>query len=146
VIEALHICGDAGYDAFAGAAGGCISMPGFDAGDEFDYSKALGRALEAGVSVLFFYGKNDLACNYVGGYAMATSLPWSGSAGFLAAPLQSFGGNGVGLASSGESQVYRQSDTTGKLMWVQVNAAGHMVPLDEPPAAATALAMLIAEI
>mmetsp|Transcript_52363 Transcript_52363/g.103980 ORF Transcript_52363/g.103980 Transcript_52363/m.103980 type:complete len:490 (+) Transcript_52363:48-1517(+) len=150
VIEALHICGDAGYDAFAGSAGGCINLPGFDSGDAFDYSAALGRALDSGVSVLFFYGKNDLACNYVGGYAMTASLPWAGAEGFKAAPLEPFGGGGLGVTSGGEAQVYRPEEgdngTAGKLMWVQVNAAGHMVPLDEPPAAATALSMLLAEI
>uniref|UniRef100_A0A7S1XNW1 Carboxypeptidase n=1 Tax=Phaeomonas parva TaxID=124430 RepID=A0A7S1XNW1_9STRA len=59
VIKALNICGAAGYDAFAGAAGGCINLPGFDAHDSFDYSAALGQALDAGVRVLFYYGMTD---------------------------------------------------------------------------------------
>jgi hypothetical protein len=58
VIEALNICGEAGYNAFSGSAGGCIPMIGFDLGDSFDYSQALGRALDANVSVMFYYGKN----------------------------------------------------------------------------------------
>ena len=31
VLDALNVCGDAGQDAFAGRAGGCISMGNFDA-------------------------------------------------------------------------------------------------------------------
>ncbi len=57
-MDALHVCGEAGYDAFAGTAGGCITLAGFDANDKFDYSGALGRALDAGISVLLYYGKN----------------------------------------------------------------------------------------
>jgi hypothetical protein len=57
VLETLHICGDAGNDAFAGAAGGCISMGAFDSRDDFDYSGAVARTLEAGVPVTFYFGK-----------------------------------------------------------------------------------------
>jgi hypothetical protein len=87
VLTALNVCGDAGNDAFAGNAGGCISMGAFDSNDKFDYSGALGRTLEAGVPVTLFYGKTDTACNYVGGYAMAESISWSGE---LAHFLMSF--------------------------------------------------------
>ena len=59
VESALGVCGDAGVDAFAGSAGGCISMGNFDAHDEFDYSGALGRALDADIAVTFYYGKTD---------------------------------------------------------------------------------------
>lgn len=48
-----------GVDAFAGSAGGCISMGLFDANDHFDYSGALGRALDLGVPVTLYYGKSD---------------------------------------------------------------------------------------
>ena len=40
---ALNVCGEAGYDAFEGSAGGCISMGSFDKNDDFDYSGALGK-------------------------------------------------------------------------------------------------------
>jgi hypothetical protein len=34
------VCGDAGQNAFAGDAGGCIGFPhGFDVLDRFDYSR-----------------------------------------------------------------------------------------------------------
>ena len=51
-----------GVDAFAGSAGGCISMGSFDANDSFDYSGALGRALDANILVTFYYGKTDTVC------------------------------------------------------------------------------------
>ena len=84
-------------------------MGNFDGGDSFDYSAALGRALDANVSVLLYYGKNDLACNYVGAYAVATSLPWSGAASFAAAALEPLA-NGAALGASGEQQRFRPTD------------------------------------
>lgn len=57
VQEALHICGDAGYNAFAGNGAGCIDIVPFDADDTFDYSGALGRTLDLGIPVTLYYGK-----------------------------------------------------------------------------------------
>lgn len=57
VLTALNVCGEAGEDAFAGTAGGCISMGAYDVNDKFDYSGALARTLEAGIPVTLFYGK-----------------------------------------------------------------------------------------
>jgi len=130
VKEALHICGEAGEDAFAGNAGGCINLGGFDRGDTFDYSAALARALDAGIDVTFYYGKNDLACNYKGGYDVATTLEWSGAEAFKSAPLTQVPG--------GQVQKY------GGLSWHQVDGAGHMVPLDQPSNAYSAIDELVA--
>ena len=66
--SALGVCGDSGSDAFGGASGGCITIPGFDLQDSFDYSGALGEALDAGIAVTFYYGKTDTVCNFVGGF------------------------------------------------------------------------------
>lgn len=87
VKQALSICGDAGEDAFSGNAGGCISMGAFDSRDSFDYSGALGRALDAGIAVALYYGKTDTACNYVGGMTMANTISWSGRDAFASMPL-----------------------------------------------------------
>lgn len=62
-------------------------MGSFDAHDPFDYSGALGRTLDAGVPVTVYYGKTDTACNYVGGYAMANTIAWSGQEAFAAADM-----------------------------------------------------------
>ena len=77
----MNVCGNAGDDAFAGAAGGCINVAPFDTNDQFDYSGALANTLEAGVPVTFYFGKQDTACNYVGGLAMADTIPWKGKDG-----------------------------------------------------------------
>ena len=57
VKAALNVCGSAGDEAFGGCAAGCVDLPGFDNFDAFDYSQALARALDAGVDVTFYYGK-----------------------------------------------------------------------------------------
>jgi hypothetical protein len=67
VKEALGVCGNSGNDAFGQSSGGCITIPGFDQGDDFDYSGAVARALNSDIPVTFYYGKTDTACNYVGG-------------------------------------------------------------------------------
>ena len=73
--------------------------------------------------------KNDLACNYVGAYDMATTLEWSGAEDFKKAPLKQVPG--------GQIQKY------GGLAWHQVDGAGHMVPLDQPANAYNAISQLL---
>merc|ERR1740138_1052975 len=73
VTKALNVCGNAGEKAFGGTAAGCVNLPGFDKYDSFAYSAALGRALDAGISVTLYYGKQDRACDFVGGYAVANT-------------------------------------------------------------------------
>jgi carboxypeptidase C (cathepsin A) len=138
VIEALNVCGDAGTaapgNAFAGAAGGCIDLPSFDEGDTFDYSGAMARMLEKDLTVTFFYGMNDRACDYVGGYNMAKTIEWSGREAFGAAAQQPLE---LGGTSGGMLQQYKG------LSFLQIAAAGHMVPQDQPAAAAFALTTAI---
>ena len=134
VLTALNVCGDAGQDAFAGSAGGCISMGAFDAHDTFDYSAAVARTLESGVPVTFYYGKTDTACNYVGGMAMADTIPWTGQSDFSSAPLTPLTISGV---EAGQVKNY------GKLTVVQVESAGHMVPMDQPAGSAAAIKTIL---
>jgi carboxypeptidase C (cathepsin A) len=122
----LNVCGDAGNPAFEGAGAGCIDFPnGFDRHDKFDYSGALARSLDRGIAVSFYYGKADRACNYVGGYAMAKALEWKGQAAFVSAKLEPLM---IGAVEGGQVQ------KSGLLTFVQVDAAGHMVPMDQPAA------------
>lgn len=126
--SALHVCGatgpdSAGLEAF-GQNGGCVSMDNFDEGDAFDYSSALGRSLDAGVLVNLFFGKADLACHYVGGLALADSLPWLGRQGFRQSPLRP-------LYAHGEIEI-GQSKTHGGLTYYQIESAGHMSFIDQP--------------
>ncbi|KAJ1432502.1 Alpha/Beta hydrolase protein [Ochromonadaceae sp. CCMP2298] len=134
VLDTLHICGDAGNDAFAGRAGGCISMGAFDAHDTFDYSGAVARTLEAGVPVTFYFGKTDTACNYVGGNAMAETIEWTGRERFNMAQFEPL------LISGVEAGQVR---TSGGLTVVQVDSAGHMVPMDQPAGSAAAIKTIL---
>lgn len=59
----------------------------FDGNDNFDYSGALARALDANIAVTFYFGKVDTACNYVGGLKMADTIPWTGEAEFTNAEM-----------------------------------------------------------
>jgi pimeloyl-ACP methyl ester carboxylesterase len=127
VTKALNVCGDAGEKAFARAAAGCIAVPGFDAYDSFAYSAALGRALDKGISVTMYYGKQDRACDFVGGYAVANTIEWGGRAAFAANGLDPLV---IGGQESGQWKSH------GGLTFVQVDGAGHMVPLDQPAAGA----------
>ena len=123
VLDALHVCGDAGNDAFAGNAGGCISMGAFDSRDKFDYSGALGRVLNAGIPVSVYYGKTDTACDYVGGKTMAESIVWENTHEYQAASLISLEIAGI---KAGAYKSYKG------LSYYEIESAGHMVPMDQP--------------
>ena len=134
VRKALNVCGSAGTQAFDGCAGGCVDLPNFDDKDSFDYSGALSRALQRGVRLSFYYGKQDTACNYVGGYKVATeSLSWSGATAFREAPLQPL------IIAGAQTGLWKQMDL---LAWFEVEAAGHMVPLNNGAAAFRAIETL----
>jgi len=82
VQQALNVCGNAGDNCFGpvgkGCSGGCIEFTGcphgFDHKDKFDYTGALQNALKMGIPITLYYGMQDTACNYVGGYALAEHL------------------------------------------------------------------------
>lgn len=136
VLDALAVCGDAGKDAFGGSAGGCINVAPFDADDEFDYSGALGRALDEGVDVMFMYGKQDRACPFVGGYQAALSVPWAGAEAFANQAQQDFGTDGAGT--------YKTTAAAGaRMTWVEVEGAGHMISMNNAAGSSFALEQLL---
>jgi len=135
VTAALNVCGNAGDKAFGQCAAGCIDLPDFDKDDTFDYSGALGRALRNGVHVTLYYGMQDTACDYVGGFAMATSLHWPGSADFARAPSEDLMISGVPAG---------KIKAAAGLTWIQVEGAGHMVPINNPAAASFAVGTVTA--
>lgn len=134
VKEALHVCGDAGTKAFGGCSAGCVQFPSFDEGDTFSYSEAIARALGQGIRVTFYYGMQDTACNYVGGYIMASALEWFGAEAFRAAPMEELIVAGVPTGAT---------KSHGGLTWLQIEGAGHMVPLNNPAAAFEAITKLV---
>lgn len=109
-------------------------MGTFDSNDKFDYSGALARTLEAGVPVTLYYGKTDTACNYVGGYEMASTIEWKGKDAFNAASLDPLLISGVEAG---------QVKTSGGLTFMQIESAGHMVPMDQPAGSAAVIQTLL---
>eukprot|EP00038_Savillea_parva_P014774 m.12076 g.12076 ORF g.12076 m.12076 type:complete len:658 (+) comp2906_c0_seq1:53-2026(+) len=135
VQDALGICGEAGDDAFANYAGGCINMGRFDSGvSTSTYTAHLGAALDQGIPVVLYYGKCDMACDYVGGIAMARDLPWWGRDAFRSAELRD-----LTIAGAAAAQIKGY----GALTWIQIESAGHMVPADQPAAAFFAIRHLL---
>jgi cathepsin A (carboxypeptidase C) len=133
---ALGVCGDAGDAAFSGNAGGCVNLGNFDVDDQFDYSGALARTLEAGVPVTLYYGKTDTACDHVGGRNVADTLVWKSAAKYKAAawaPISVMRNSSIALTTMGEFK------SVDGLTVFQVAAAGHMVPIDQPVAAYLAI-------
>lgn len=76
--------------------------------------------------VLVYSGKEDFICNYYGGYDWVTRMPWSGQSSFVKQPLNKWIFNNQNVA---QSQAYQG------LTWLQVENAGHMVPMDQPQVA-----------
>merc|ERR1711957_439805 len=136
VTKALNVCGNAGDKAFAGCSGGCVNLPRFDRGDTVEYSAALEKTLSRGIPVTFYYGKQDTACNYVGGYRVANALRWPGVEDYEQATLDDLvvGNTIAGKVRSG-----------GNLTWIEVDAAGHMVPLNQGAAGYWAIDTLISK-
>jgi len=134
VKSALNVCGNSGAKAFDGCAAGCIPLNGFDVNDRFDYIGALGRALGKGILVTMFYGMQDTACDYVGGHAAALRIQWSGAERFRSMPLADLV---ISNVSTGKYKSF------GGLSWIQVQGAGHMVPIDNPAAATFSINTLI---
>ncbi|EIW55989.1 carboxypeptidase C [Trametes versicolor FP-101664 SS1] len=98
-------------------------------------AKLLPELVESGIRLLIYAGDADMACNYIGNerwveklenkfhdeFASTTLQPWvTLDEGKLAGWVRSAGGDGF---------------TAGNLTYVQVHAAGHMVPFDQPEAA-----------
>jgi len=79
--------------------------------------------LAAGVRVLIYAGDADFVCNWLGNKAWTLALPWNGSAAFNAASdhTWSVGGQKAGTARTADGFTF-----------LQVNNAGHMVPMDQP--------------
>ena len=75
------------------------------------------------IRVLVYAGEMDYICNYMGNKAWTLQLEWPGKAAFVAAGDHKWlvEGKPAGLARSAEGFTF-----------LQVFAAGHMVPLDQP--------------
>jgi len=79
--------------------------------------------LKAGIRVLIYAGDADFVCNWMGNRAWTLALPWDGKAAFNAADEHTWSVNGKKAGTA---------RTAGGLTFLQVNNAGHMVPMDQP--------------
>ncbi|KAJ2160735.1 hypothetical protein GGF46_002036 [Coemansia sp. RSA 552] len=87
------------------------------------YEDDLVKVLEAGVRTLTYAGDADWLCNWYGMKAVLSEMQWSGGKGFAGAADQPWV---VGATTAGESR------SSGKLTFVRLHEAGHMVPHDQP--------------
>ncbi|KAF2401877.1 putative carboxypeptidase S1 [Trichodelitschia bisporula] len=91
------------------------------------YLEDLAKVLDAGIKVALVFGDRDYACNWYGGEAVSTAIPWKGAANFKAAgytDMKTEGGEIGGMV--------RQY---GNLSFTRVFQAGHEVPAYQPEAA-----------
>jgi len=95
-----------------------------------NYQMMIPDQLASGIRVLLYAGDQDYICNWLGNQAWTLALPWPHQKDFNNVPLVNFTVDDVpgGLLR-----------TSNGLSFLQVYAAGHMVPMDQPK---VALAMM----
>jgi cathepsin A (carboxypeptidase C) len=86
--------------------------------------------LEEGIRGLIYAGDVDFICNWMGNKAWTLDLEWAHKADFNAAPDHNWE---VNKAKAGTVR------SSSGLTFLQINNAGHMVPLDQSEAALTML-------
>jgi len=79
--------------------------------------------LAAGIRVLIYAGDADFICNWMGNKAWTLALPWPGNKAFNAAADHDWNVDGKKAGTA---------RTAKGLTFLQVNKAGHMVPMDQP--------------
>ncbi|KAL9261459.1 Serine carboxypeptidase-like 48-like protein [Drosera capensis] len=79
--------------------------------------------LEDGIKVLVYAGEYDLICNWLGNSRWVHAMEWSGKKEFKAAATESF------VVAGAEAGLMKSH---GRLTFLKVHDAGHMVPMDQP--------------
>eukprot|EP01039_Chlorochromonas_danica_P007629 gene7629-8431_t len=102
-----------------------------------DYQQDLIPLLENGIHVLIYAGDVDFICNWMGNKAWTLELSWTGKKDFNGAgdhtwTYQDSNSNAVNGGMVRSALAKRGG---GSLTFLQVYAAGHMVPMDQPQAA-----------
>ncbi|KAI5476314.1 cathepsin A (carboxypeptidase C) [Pseudohyphozyma bogoriensis] len=109
---------------------GCSDIVGYRFAATGDQAQAsypkVAHFIDNGVAALFYAGKADFICNWLGNQAWTLDLEWSGQAGFNAEPLRPWYANAT---SKDQAGVYRQY---GNLAFAVVDDSGHFVPYDHP--------------
>ncbi|OSD05705.1 carboxypeptidase C [Trametes coccinea BRFM310] len=109
-------------------------------------AKLLPELVESGIRLLIYAGDADMACNYIGNerwieqleskfheeFAKTSKQPWvTLDKGEVAGWVRAAGGDGF---------------TAGNVTYVQVHAAGHMVPFDQPEASLDLISRWLADV
>ncbi|KDN47962.1 hypothetical protein K437DRAFT_255694 [Tilletiaria anomala UBC 951] len=102
-----------------------------------DAASLLIPLIEDDIRVLIYAGETDAMCNWIGNYQWVQALDTSYASEFAAAPEAEWLVNGKNAGfvrtATGSSS---SSKTFGNLAFLKVAKAGHMVPYDQPEAAA----------
>ena len=88
-----------------------------------DFASDVALTLAKQVPVLIYSGRDDYICNYLGGWAWTNSMDWPGKAQFNAQNLTKWDMDGKKVG---------QFKTYNNFTFLEVENAGHMVPLDQP--------------
>eukprot|EP00475_Leptophrys_vorax_P039790 TRINITY_DN724_c0_g1_i1.p1 TRINITY_DN724_c0_g1~~TRINITY_DN724_c0_g1_i1.p1 ORF type:complete len:440 (+),score=121.76 TRINITY_DN724_c0_g1_i1:226-1545(+) len=95
--------------------------------------------LEAGIRGLVYSGKEDWICNWYGGKEWVSVLPWSGQSSIAS----QISGTMSPWVLSGKT--VGEFASSGPLTFLAIEAAGHMVPMDQPKVALEMLRIFLAE-
>jgi cathepsin A (carboxypeptidase C) len=79
------------------------------------------------IPVLVYAGSVDFICNWLGNQAWVEALEWPGKKAYNKAPVKHY-------KTHDEGKVVGNIKSSGNLTFVEIDAAGHMVPYDQPEA------------
>mmetsp|Transcript_58376 Transcript_58376/g.92782 ORF Transcript_58376/g.92782 Transcript_58376/m.92782 type:complete len:463 (+) Transcript_58376:66-1454(+) len=94
-----------------------------------DYQQLITGPIQTDVRGLIYAGDLDFICNWLGNQAWSLALPWKGQSQFNTTTPVAWNVNGK------EAGTIRQAKGLTNFTFVRVYEAGHMVPMDQPPAA-----------
>ncbi|PIN07302.1 Serine carboxypeptidases (lysosomal cathepsin A) [Handroanthus impetiginosus] len=88
-----------------------------------NYGVHIPALLQEGLKLFIYAGEYDLICNWLGNLRWLTAMKWSGQKNFQSAPSIPFVVDGL---NAGLTKRH------GRLTFLKVHNAGHMVPMDQP--------------
>ncbi|OIW31437.1 carboxypeptidase-like protein S1 [Coniochaeta ligniaria NRRL 30616] len=90
------------------------------------FLSTLSTVVQSGIQVLVWAGDADWICNWMGNFAAANSLTWSGKTTFASKAVAPYTVNGTS---------YGEFKSVSNLSWLRVYGAGHEVPFYQPKVA-----------
>eukprot|EP01022_Parablepharisma_sp_SALTPOND_P007718 TRINITY_DN1325_c0_g1_i1.p1 TRINITY_DN1325_c0_g1~~TRINITY_DN1325_c0_g1_i1.p1 ORF type:complete len:438 (+),score=33.26 TRINITY_DN1325_c0_g1_i1:51-1364(+) len=92
----------------------------------FSLSENIGYCIENGKKFIFWFGADDMVCQWIGGLNTLLKLPWSGNEGFRQALEEEW--------RSREGQVLGSMKTYKELKFIKIYNAGHGIVMKQPQA------------